>query len=319
MVVLKSDGNDVPRAVQRVSELFGLELKGKTGLISLLLHSVISNPGRNEPDIYAEYETVREAKAAVDALAKQLYHDVFKFIVALTNNALLPRRAPPPGAKFIGVLDIFGFEIFKVNSFSQLLINYANEMLQSLFNEHIFKREVELYVVLCVCMCVSLTYYFSCVSTHRIQDRFTSPILPSGMKKRPRGHTGSSSVSDDFHDGQLRVHCVTWNVNANQPSSLSKVRELLVPNRSQIPDLIAVSIQELVKLNVENVVITGDLSMKAGTSWLGLLSSALKSVNNNCFMPLIAKHCVGMLLLLLFLFLRSLFLSSPPSRFMWTQ
>ena len=142
------------------------------------------------------------------------------------------------------------------------------------------------------------------------------------MKKRPRGHTGSSSVSDDFHDGQLRVHCVTWNVNANQPTSLSKVRELLVPNRSQIPDLIAVSIQELVKLNVENVVITGDLSMKAGTSWLGLLSSALKSVNNNCFMPLIAKHCVGMLLLLLlllFLFLRSLFLSSPPSRFMWTQ
>lgn len=192
MVVLKSDGNDVPRAVQRVSELFGLELKGKTGLISLLLHSVISNPGRNEPDIYAEYETVREAKAAVDALAKQLYHDVFKFIVALTNNALLPRRAPPPGAKFIGVLDIFGFEIFKVNSFSQLLINYANEMLQSLFNEHIFKREVELYVVLCVCMCVSLTYYFSCVSTH-IKTQTHLFNSPKGTSKNNSRLTRSNS------------------------------------------------------------------------------------------------------------------------------
>ena len=145
VVKLKSDGNDIPRAVRRVSELLGIELNGKKGLISLLLHQVISNPGRNEPDIYSEYETVREARSAVDALAKQMYHDVFKFIVALTNNALLPRREPPVGGKFIGVLDIFGFEIFKVNSFSQLLINYANEMLQSLFNEHIFKREVELY------------------------------------------------------------------------------------------------------------------------------------------------------------------------------
>lgn len=145
VVALKSDGNDVPRAVRHVSELLGLEVNGKTGLISLLLHQVISNPGRNEPDIFAEYETIREARSAVDALAKQMYHDVFKFIVALTNNALLPRREPPSGGKFIGVLDIFGFEIFKVNSFSQLLINYANEMLQSLFNEHIFKREVELY------------------------------------------------------------------------------------------------------------------------------------------------------------------------------
>ena len=70
-----------------------------------------------------------QAADSRDALAKIIYSRMFDWVVERINTTMYK-----PGDKFIGVLDIFGFEAFKENSFEQLCINYANETLQQHFN-----------------------------------------------------------------------------------------------------------------------------------------------------------------------------------------
>ncbi|XP_069384282.1 unconventional myosin-Va-like isoform X1 [Paralichthys olivaceus] len=78
-----------------------------------------------------------------DALAKQIYAKLFSLIVGSINDAL---KSAAKQRSFIGVLDIYGFETFDVNSFEQFCINYANEKLQQQFNLHVFKLEQEEYM-----------------------------------------------------------------------------------------------------------------------------------------------------------------------------
>jgi myosin V len=82
-----------------------------------------------------------EAAASRDALAKHVYAQLFSWIVRQINSELENGR----GLRFIGVLDIYGFETFEINSFEQFCINYANEKLQQQFNQHVFKLEQEEY------------------------------------------------------------------------------------------------------------------------------------------------------------------------------
>ncbi|XP_046974746.1 unconventional myosin-Va isoform X2 [Vanessa cardui] len=86
---------------------------------------------------------VRRAGAARDALAKRLYGELFAWLVRAVNRALDTGHAR---RHFIGVLDIYGFETFEINSFEQFCINYANEKLQQQFNSHVFKLEQDEYI-----------------------------------------------------------------------------------------------------------------------------------------------------------------------------
>ncbi|XP_062411567.1 unconventional myosin-If [Sardina pilchardus] len=83
-----------------------------------------------------------QASFTRDALAKALYTRVFDFLVEAINKAI-----QKPYEEFsIGVLDIYGFEIFQKNGFEQFCINFVNEKLQQIFIELTLKAEQEEYV-----------------------------------------------------------------------------------------------------------------------------------------------------------------------------
>ena len=85
----------------------------------------------------------------VMALIKFVYAGLFNWLVDKINDT---HRASTDGStaeglpSFIGILDIFGFEIMETNSFEQLCINFANEVLQQQFNQTIFVQEQAMYV-----------------------------------------------------------------------------------------------------------------------------------------------------------------------------
>ena len=82
-----------------------------------------------------------------DGLAKATYSRVFSWMVMRINANLAILQVDDGGLNrarfFIGILDIFGFEIFDVNSLEQLCINFTNEKLQATFNQAIFHAAME--------------------------------------------------------------------------------------------------------------------------------------------------------------------------------
>ena len=91
---------------------------------------------------------VAQALENRDAMAKALYDALFGKLVAQVNDSMMAgslaasRLGNITSALRIGVLDIFGFEIFEYNSLEQLCINFANEKLQALFNSSVVEDEL---------------------------------------------------------------------------------------------------------------------------------------------------------------------------------
>uniref|UniRef100_A0A674CLZ6 Myosin 1D n=1 Tax=Salmo trutta TaxID=8032 RepID=A0A674CLZ6_SALTR len=99
-------------------------------------------------DVIDKQHTAQEASYGRDALAKAMYERMFCWIVGRINDVIEVKNydAKVHGKNtVIGVLDIYGFEIFQNNSFEQFCINYCNEKLQQLFIQLVLRQEQEEY------------------------------------------------------------------------------------------------------------------------------------------------------------------------------
>lgn len=122
-------------------------------------HQLVSRLLQVEPEKLASALTIRElrikgqnttyvnlaqkdASDTRDALAKFMYGEMFNWLVMRINESMGDNPKTP---REIGILDIFGFEIFDHNTFEQLCINFTNEMLQQHFNHHTFRLEEAVY------------------------------------------------------------------------------------------------------------------------------------------------------------------------------
>merc|ERR1712130_328694 len=129
----QGEGSKISNEDQLERVAGNLQLEGRvlsTGLVfrSVTVRGSVSMIPLN-PELAAD---------ARDALSKALYGKLFDWLVQKVNKTL---DIDPKASLVVGILDIFGFEIFKKNYFEQICINYTNEKLQQHFNNYIFKQE----------------------------------------------------------------------------------------------------------------------------------------------------------------------------------
>ncbi|XP_059417300.1 myosin-IIIb [Carassius carassius] len=163
----QSDKSEVPdsKALDNAAAL--LSIGSEELQEALTSHCVVT---RGETIIRTN--TVDKATDVRDAMSKALYGRLFSWIVNRINALLQPDTnicAAESGMN-VGILDIFGFENFKKNSFEQLCINIANEQIQFYFNQHIFALE-------------QIEYQSEGVDASLVQYEDNRPILDMFLQK----------------------------------------------------------------------------------------------------------------------------------------
>ena len=139
-----SDGQG--SSVSNMSELDQTAELLKVDPPALLSAVTCKTMGGGKIETYVKPLEPKDAENARNSLCMHLYCLVFDWCVDMINDYI---SRPSEAAFCVGVLDIFGFENFGVNSFPQLCINLTNESLHNLFIEHVFKLEQETYIKVC--------------------------------------------------------------------------------------------------------------------------------------------------------------------------
>ncbi|NWI26513.1 MYO1A protein, partial [Sula dactylatra] len=126
-----------PQELQEICALIGLDP-------SVLERALCSRTVKARDETVLTTLSVPQGYYGRDALAKNIYSRLFDWLVNRINTSIQVK--PGMQRKVMGVLDIYGFEIFQDNGFEQFIINYCNEKLQQIFILMTLKEEQEEYV-----------------------------------------------------------------------------------------------------------------------------------------------------------------------------
>ena len=139
--------------------------------------------------------SVDQAALGRDALAKAVYSALFDMCVRRVNTSMA--GSGTEASPFIGLLDVFGFESFEVNRFEQLCINLANEKLQSLFLQSVFKAEEGIYKAEEIEWTLEYAENEGCILLVEQPKKGIMPLLDEACK-RPGG-PDDKAFSDSVH------------------------------------------------------------------------------------------------------------------------
>lgn len=188
---------------------------------------------------------------ARDALCKGIYDRLFSWIVQRINDKMRPARAGSSRsagvANSIGVLDIYGFEIFRHNSFEQFIINHCNEKLQQIFIELTLRSEQEEYVregipwtpvdyfnnaVICALIEAPREGILTilddqCLRPGKVTDKTFLEALNERVGKHPHYDSREVSKNRDIDYDCFRLRHYAGDVDYNVNGFLDKNRDLL--------------------------------------------------------------------------------------------
>ncbi|KAK5579173.1 hypothetical protein RB653_008852 [Dictyostelium firmibasis] len=137
-----------PEILKKVSQL--LQCSEDSLEKSLISRSLTLGAGKRQSSIKVLLNQT-QAKETRDAFSKVLYDRLFTSIIDRINLTISTTSSSGNNKNnhiesTIGILDIYGFEIFENNSFEQFIINYSNEKLQQLFINLVLRQEQEEYL-----------------------------------------------------------------------------------------------------------------------------------------------------------------------------
>ncbi|KAI5800470.1 myosin-1 [Pyronema domesticum] len=138
-----SDGSEIADTSVTDFVSYLLQVDAAAVKRALTIRIMETSHGGRRGSIYEVPLNIAQATSVRDALAKGIYNNLFEWIVDRVNKAM--QNSAGSISNTIGILDIYGFEIFDTNSFEQLCINYVNEKLQQIFIQLTLKTEQEEY------------------------------------------------------------------------------------------------------------------------------------------------------------------------------